>query len=85
MQEMTIQYKTNGGHGTMRRNLDNCFPCSLAWLRKLLKVVDMSEKSEEPRADLVIYLNERLDEVADDKGAELCKDGTRREEAQGGP
>lgn len=51
----------------MRLNLDNCFPCSLAWLRKLLKVVDMSEKSEELRADLVIYLNERLDEVADDK------------------
>ena len=69
MQEMTIQYKTNGGHGTMRLNLDNCFPCSLAWLRKLLKVVDMSEKSEELRADLVIYLNERLDEVADDKSA----------------
>jgi hypothetical protein len=53
----------------MRLNLDNCFPCSLAWLRKLLKVVDMSEKSEELRADLVIYLNERLDEVADDKSA----------------
>lgn len=53
----------------MRLNLDNCFPCSLAWLRKLLKVVDMSDKSEELRADLVIYLNERLDEVADDKSA----------------
>ena len=53
----------------MRLNLDNCFPCSLAWLRKLLKVVDMSDQREELRADLVIYLNERLDEVADDKMA----------------
>ena len=81
MQELTIQYKTNGGHGTMRLNLDNCFPCSLAWLRKLLKVVDMSEKSEELRADLVIYLNERLDEVADGQTVGVPQDASNQSRA----
>lgn len=69
MQELIIRYTTDGGHGKMLLNLENCFPCSKGWLRKVLQVVDMDPRSEELRADLVIYLNERLDEVADEDTA----------------
>lgn len=69
MQELTIRYTTDGGHGKMLLNLENCFPCSKSWLKKVLQVVDMDPRSDELRAELVIYLNERLDEVADEAAA----------------
>lgn len=62
MQTMTITW--NNGRGAMRLNVDRCFPCSVSWLRKLLRMtIDRSDHPEEYRADLVIYLNELQDVI----------------------
>ena len=62
---LTINYLTDGGHGTMNVDLRQALPCTASWLRKLLKVVRMSDKAEELEADLLIYMNELLDELPD--------------------
>lgn len=71
MRELLLNYTTNSGRGTMRLNLREFFPCSKAVLKKVLKVVDMSEDPELSRADLVLYLNERLDEAANKRDREV--------------
>lgn len=65
--QMIIKYSTNGGHGKMLLNMENCFPCSKAWMKKVLKVVDMDPRSEELRTDLQSYLTTRLDNTDDEK------------------
>lgn len=51
---------------TMRLNMANCFPCSVTWLRKLLKkAIDVSDDPQLYRAELVLYMNDLLAEVTD--------------------
>lgn len=65
MSELVINYKTDGGHGTMRLILDNCLPCEPSWLKKVLRVVHMADNSEELEAELLLYLNELFDNLED--------------------
>ena len=65
---------------TMRLNMANCFPCSVTWLRKLLKkAIDVSDDPQLYRAELVLYMNDLLAEVTDpEKKASILKE--KREE-----
>lgn len=65
MSELVINYKTDGGHGTMRLILDNCLPCEPSWLKKVLRVVHMADNSEELEAELLLYLNKLFDNLED--------------------
>ena len=68
MRELTLNYRTAGsGKGTMVLNLREFFPCTKTVLRKILKVVDMTEEPELHKADLILYFNERMDEAANEK------------------
>lgn len=52
--------------GTMRLNMWACFPCTVGWLRKLLRTtIDKADDPRLYRAELVIYLNELLDNLGD--------------------
>ena len=64
-QVLTIEYMTEGGRGTMNIRLDQALPCTAAWLKKLLKVVRLSDRQEELEAELLIYLNELFDALPD--------------------
>lgn len=57
---------TRDARFTMRLNMKVCFPCSVTWLRKLLKkAIDVSDDPQLYRAELVLYMNDLLDEVTD--------------------
>lgn len=57
---------TRDARFTMRLNMKVCFPCSVTWLRKLLKkAIDVSDNPQLYRAELVLYMNDLLDEVTD--------------------
>lgn len=67
MRELTLNYRTGSGKGQMTLNLREFFPCTKAVLKKILKVVDMTDEPELHKADLILYLNERMDEAANEK------------------
>lgn len=83
MQTMIITW--NNGRGEMRLNMDNCFPCSVSWLRKLLRTtIDRSDHPEEYRADLVIYLNELQEETGSEAEKEKAQEEIMQARASAG-
>lgn len=67
MDVMTLNYNTGSGRGCMTINMAQMFPCTKTVLRKILKVIDMTDEPELHRADLIIFFNEKLDAAMNER------------------
>lgn len=62
---LVLNYRTVSGHGCMRINMENAFPCDPGWLKKVLRIAGMCDNTEEIEAELLLHFNELFDTLQD--------------------
>ena len=63
---LICSYRTVSGHGCMRINMGNAFPCDPSWLKKLLRIVRMCDQPESIEAEILLHFNELFDSLPDE-------------------
>ncbi len=62
---LVLNYRTVSGHGCMRLNMENAFPCDPRWLKKVLRITGMCDNPREIEAELLLHFNELFDTLPD--------------------